>query len=132
MMKSYVHFGYDKNEKYAEKTGLPIYIFNAYQYNVNLLYIRTVKYKTHPTPYSGMYYFMMVHFMCQLHGTHKFGQKLFWGVPTRAQWVKNLTVAARVTVDSWVQSPAQCSGLKDLLLPQLQLRFNPWTGTYSH
>ena len=36
------------------------------------------------------------------------------GVPTMAQWVKNLTAAAQV------QSPAWCSGLKHPALPQLQ------------
>ena len=53
------------------------------------------------------------------------------GVPTMAQWVKNLTAVAWVTVEVQVQSPAHCSGLKDLALPQLwhrwqlQLKFNP-------
>ena len=48
-----------------------------------------------------------------------------------AQWVKNLTAVAWVTVEVQVQSPAHCSGLKDLALPQLwhrwqlQLKFNP-------
>ena len=39
------------------------------------------------------------------------------GAPTVVQWVKNLTVAAQVTVEVWVQFPAQCSELKDLVLP---------------
>ena len=49
-----------------------------------------------------------------------------------AQWVKNPTTAAPVTVAAWVQHPARHSGLKDLELPQmgcrlqLQLRFSPW------
>ena len=29
-------------------------------------------------------------------------------------WVKNLTAAAQVTVEAWVQSPVWHSGLKDL------------------
>ena len=29
------------------------------------------------------------------------------------QWVKNLTAVAQVAVEAQVQSPAQCSGLKD-------------------
>ena len=32
-----------------------------------------------------------------------------------AQWVKNLTLAAQVTVEAWIQSPAQHSGLRDLV-----------------
>ena len=54
-----------------------------------------------------------------------------FGVPTVVQWVKNLTAAAQVAMEGWVQSLAQRSGLKDSLLPQLQrrlhlqLRFNP-------
>ena len=31
-----------------------------------------------------------------------------------AQWVKNPTAAARVAVEAWVQSLAQCIGLKNL------------------
>ena len=47
------------------------------------------------------------------------------------QLVKNLTTVAWVTAEAQVQSLAQCSGLKDPVLPQLQcrsqlqLRFNP-------
>jgi len=33
------------------------------------------------------------------------------------QWVKNPAAAAQVTVESWVQSLAQSSGLKDSVLP---------------
>ena len=44
------------------------------------------------------------------------------GVPAMTQWVKNLTTAARVTVEVQVQSLDQLSGLKDLLLPKLQCR----------
>ena len=39
--------------------------------------------------------------------------KIFVGLPTVAQWVKNLTVAAQVTVEVRVQTPAWHSGLKD-------------------
>ena len=45
-------------------------------------------------------------------------------VPAVAQWVKNLTVAAQVTAEAWVQSPAWYSGLKDLALPQLTGNFH--------
>ena len=54
------------------------------------------------------------------------------GVPAMVQWVNNLTTAARVAAEGQVPSPARCSALKDLVLPQLgcrsqlQLRFNPW------
>ena len=47
------------------------------------------------------------------------------------QWTKNPTAVAWVTADMQVQSPAQSSGLKDPVLPQLQcrsklqLKFNP-------
>ena len=35
------------------------------------------------------------------------------GVPTMAQWVENSTVAAaQVSAEAWVQSLAQCSGLR--------------------
>ena len=56
---------------------------------------------------------------------------IYGGVPAVAQWVKNLTAVARVTVKVWVRSPAWYSGLKDLVLPQLRpglqlwLRFSP-------
>ena len=58
------------------------------------------------------------------------------GVPMVVQWnpqhlrvakkkkkekQKNPTTAARVTVEVWVQFPAQHSGLKDPALPKLQL-----------
>ena len=39
-----------------------------------------------------------------------------------AQWVKNLTAATWVAVEVWVQSLAQCNGLKD---PALWFGFNP-------
>ena len=40
-------------------------------------------------------------------------QEAIRGVPAVAQWVKNLTVAAWVTVEARVQFLAWCSGLKD-------------------
>ena len=43
-------------------------------------------------------------------------------VLTLAQWVKNLTAVALVAVEAQVRSPAQCSGLKGLALPQLWCR----------
>ena len=42
------------------------------------------------------------------------------------QWVKDPTAAAPVSAETWVQSLAPCSRLKDPVLPQLQLIFNPW------
>ena len=39
------------------------------------------------------------------------------GVPAAAQWVKNLTAVAQVTVEARVQSLARRSGLKDLASP---------------
>ena len=47
-----------------------------------------------------------------------------------AQWVKDLTVASQVTAKAQVRSPAQSSGLKDLALLQLWLKFNPWPGNF--
>ena len=35
------------------------------------------------------------------------------------QWIKNLTVAALVAMDAWIQPPAQHNELKDPLPPQL-------------
>ena len=40
--------------------------------------------------------------------------------------IKNTAAAAQVAVVVQVRFPAQCSGLKDLSLPQLQLRLSPW------
>ena len=48
------------------------------------------------------------------------------GVPTIEQWVKNPTAAAWVAAELRVQSPGQHSGLKDPVLPELWLGFNPW------
>ena len=45
-----------------------------------------------------------------------------------AQRVKNPTVMAQVIVEVWVSSLTRQSGLKDPVLPQLQLGFNPWPG----
>ena len=51
-------------------------------------------------------------------------------------WVKNRTAAAHVTEEVRVQSPAWCSGLKDLALLQLQHRlqlglgFSPWSRNF--
>ena len=41
------------------------------------------------------------------------------GVPAIVQGVKNLTLAAQVSVEEWVWFPAQHSGLKDPALLQL-------------
>ena len=48
-----------------------------------------------------------------------------------AQWIKNLTAAALGAVKVRVQSPAWSRGLKNLALPQLQLRFNSWIGNFQ-
>ena len=50
------------------------------------------------------------------------------GVPSVAQWVKNPSTEARVTAQVRVRSPAQHSGLKDPILPQLWHRSYPWVG----
>ena len=42
------------------------------------------------------------------------------------QWVKNLIAVAWVTVEVQIWSPAWHSGLKDPVLPQLQLRSQLW------
>ena len=47
------------------------------------------------------------------------------GVPTVMQWVKNLTMAAQIAMEAGIPSWAQLSGLKDLVLLQLGLRFHP-------
>ena len=47
------------------------------------------------------------------------------GVSIVARWVKNMTAAIWVAVEVWVQSPAPYNGLKDPVLLQLWLRFNP-------
>lgn len=36
------------------------------------------------------------------------------GVPTVVQWIGNMTIGAWVAGEAWVQSPARCSGLKDV------------------
>ena len=41
-----------------------------------------------------------------------------------AQWLKNPTTMAQVTVEVGVQSLVQCNGLRDQVLPQLQLRLH--------
>ena len=53
------------------------------------------------------------------------------------QWVKNLTTVAWVTAEVWVQSLAQCSELKDLVMLHLWhrwqqwLRLNPWPRNFQ-
>ena len=58
------------------------------------------------------------------------GEFKLWegGVPPVAQWVKNPTAVAPVTLETMVQSLAQHRGLKDLALLQLWLGFHPWPG----
>ena len=47
------------------------------------------------------------------------------GVPTVAQWVKNLAEEAQVAAEVWVQSLTCHSGLKDPVLLQMWLREFP-------
>ena len=55
------------------------------------------------------------------------------GVPSLAQWVKNLTAAAQVTLKHWSDTQP---GTVDPVLPQmqhrsqLQLRSHPWPGNF--
>ena len=46
------------------------------------------------------------------------------------QWAKNPTAVAWVAAEGLVRSLAWRSGLKDLVLPQLQLSFSPWPGNF--
>ena len=71
--------------------------------------------------------------ICCGYGPKKKKKKItFREVPTMAQWVKNLTAAARVPLKAQVRFPTWGSGLKDLALLQLRCRsqlwlgFNPW------
>ena len=50
------------------------------------------------------------------------------GVSTVAQWVKNLTAAARVATEAEVQSLGLHNESKDLVLPQLRHRSQLWLG----
>ena len=43
------------------------------------------------------------------------------GVPAMAQWIKNPTGGAQITVKVWIQSLAQHSELKDPALPMAQV-----------
>ena len=47
------------------------------------------------------------------------------------QWVKNSTAASWVAVKAQVQSPAQCSGLKDPALLQLRWKLAAVAGIHS-
>ena len=47
------------------------------------------------------------------------------------QWVMHLTAVTQVSAEAQVTSPAQCSRLKDLVLPQLWLRFSPWPRNFQ-
>ena len=46
------------------------------------------------------------------------------GVPSVAQWVKNLTAVAQIAAEVWFRSLAWHRGLEDLVLLQLQHGFN--------
>ena len=46
-------------------------------------------------------------------------------------WIKNLTAAAQVTAEAWVQAPAQHSRLRVLALPQLCHRLQLQLGLQS-
>ena len=62
--------------------------------------------------------------------------KLFCGVPSMAQWVRNPTAVAQAAVEMRVPSPTPHDGLKEPVLPQLWhrsqlwLRFTPWPRNY--
>ena len=61
----------------------------------------------------------------------KVGSKTgFSGIPTVVQWVKNLTAVAKVASEACIKFLAPHSGLKDLALLQLWLRFSPWPGNF--
>ena len=51
-----------------------------------------------------------------------------FGIPIAVEWVKNPTAASPVAAEVQVPSLARGTGLKDLVWPQLQLRFNSWLG----
>ena len=66
-------------------------------------------------------------------GENRNGQEdlCYQKVSYSVQCIRNLTAAvAGVTVEAWVQSLAQHSGLKDLELLQLWLGFDPWSGNF--
>ena len=48
------------------------------------------------------------------------------GVPTMAQWVKNVTAVSQVAVEAWVPSLAQGTGLKDLATAAAQIQSQAW------
>ena len=62
--------------------------------------------------------------------THKLNLKCLFGVPTLAQWVKNLTAGAWVTAEVHVQTPTWHSGIKDPALPQCQHQWPLWPRLY--
>ena len=53
------------------------------------------------------------------------------GVPAMVQRVKHLTSVAWLAAEVLVQSPAQCSGLENLALLQVWLRFSPWSRNFN-
>ena len=59
---------------------------------------------------------------------HNHLKTYFHGVPAMVQCVKNLTAAAQVAAEVWVQFLAWCSGLKDLALLQPWHRSELWPG----
>ena len=63
---------------------------------------------------------------------HTISSRKTIGVPVVALWVKNPTAAAQVAAEVWVWSPAQHSGLRDPIYPQLwRFRFKPWPRNFS-
>ena len=71
--------------------------------------------------------FLVIRPICLIN-TNNSLQSMFTGVPAVAQWVKDPTAVAQIAAEAKVQSPAQCSGLKDLALSQLQCRLQLWFG----
>ena len=47
-----------------------------------------------------------------------------------AQWIKNPSAAARVSVELKVSNPGPVQWVKNLVLPQLQLGLSSWPGNF--
>lgn len=64
-------------------------------------------------------------------GDYSFSKVLSFGAPAVAQWVKDPTATAWVTIEAQVWSSAWCSGLKYLALPHLWCKLHLWVGSAS-
>ena len=76
-----------------------------------------------PTPTLGKYFHLSI--PVSLLNILFVKKMTLTGVPAAVQWVKNPTAAAQVPPEAWVRSLTWHSELKNLALPQLQLRVNP-------